>query len=132
MNIKTYFTSEYLFQINNAYISPQEKLFFLSGVILVLLAIVMKISSVLAPTPVDGKYRKKFYYIFLTIGLSELLWYLCRYENIRFFGSHFVVWLIVLIGLVWFFKILISALKNYSKEKVVWEKEQLKLKYLPK
>ncbi len=132
MNIKQLFTYQNLFQINTAFISPREKLFFLSGVILILLSIVLKISSILAPNPVDGKYRQKFYHLFLSIGLVEILWYLCRYENAMFFGTHFVALLIVLIGLVWLVAILTGMLKNYKKEKDVWEKEQVRLKYLPK
>jgi len=132
MNFKQYLTPQYLFQINNAYVSPREKLFFLAGIILILLSIVLKIASVLAPNPVDAKYRQKFYRLFLSIGLAEIFWYLCRYENVMFFGTRFVAFLIVLVGIIWLGAILISILKNYKKEKVVWEKEQIRLKYLPK
>ena len=66
MNIKQYFISENLFQINTAVVSPGEKVFFMAGVVLVLLAIVTKIAGKLAPTPVDSKYRGKFYSLFLT------------------------------------------------------------------
>ncbi len=132
MNLKPYFTSDYLFQANTSYISVQEKLFFFLGAILILAGVILKISAVMAPLPVDAKYRQKFYLLFLSIGLSELFWYLCRYENVQFFSSHFVAWLIILIGLIWLAALLVSLLKNYSKEKQNWEKEQLKLKYLPK
>jgi uncharacterized membrane protein len=129
--LKQYFTYQYLFQINTAYVSPREKLFFLAGVILVLLGIVLKISAVLAPNPVDGKYRQKFYYLFLSIGLAGVFWYLCRYENAMFFGTRFIASLIVLIGLIWFVAILVGIFRNYRKERVIWEKEQVRLKYLP-
>ena len=132
MNLKSYFTSQFLFQINTAFVTPQEKLFLFGGGVLVLLAMVMKIAAKLAPAPIDAKYRKKFYHLFLTIGIGNLLWYLCRYENVRFFGSHFVAGLLVLAGMVWFVSILISIFKNYRKEKVEWGKEQLRAKYLPK
>jgi len=132
MNFKQYLTPPYLFQINNAYVSPQEKLFFLSGVILILLSVVLKIASVLAPNPVDSKYRRKFYGLFLSVGLAEIFWYLCRYENVMFFGTRFVLFLIILIGIVWLAVILAGMLKNYKKEKQTWEKEQVRLKYLPK
>ncbi len=131
MNLKSFFTSQYLFQINPAFISPTEKLFALVGAVLVLLAIVFKISSVLAPAPVDKKFRGKFFSLFLTIGLGELFWYFCRYQNIKFFGSHFMAWLIILIGLIWLGVIAVRMIKNYRKEKVAWEKEQVKSKYLP-
>jgi len=98
----------------------------------VLLGVVLKISSVLAPNPVDGKYRLKFYHLFLSIGLGEIIWYLCRYENAGFFGSHFVALFVVLIGIIWLMAILASVFKNYKTEKTTWEKEQVRLKYLPK
>jgi hypothetical protein len=131
MNLKQFVSPQYLFQFNTAYVSPQEKLFFLAGVILILLSVALKISSVLAPNPVDKKFRNKFYHLFLTIGLGEIFWYLCRYENAMFFGSLFVALLIILIGIVWFIGILVSIFKHYSEEKTAWEKEQVRLKYLP-
>jgi len=129
--LKQYLNSQYLFQFNTAYVSPGEKLFFLAGCVLILLGAALKISAVLAPDPVDAKYRQKFYRLFLSIGLGEIFWYLCRYENVMFFGTRFVAFLIILIGLVWFVAILASLFKNYKKEKTVWEKEQVRLKYLP-
>lgn len=127
-----YLSPQYLFQFNTAYVSPREKLFFLAGVILLLLSVVLKISAVLSPNPVDGKYRGKFYHLFLTIGFGEVFWYLCRYENVRFFGAPFVAWTWILAGVIWFVTILVRAFKNYKNEKVVWEKDQVRLKYLPK
>lgn len=129
--LKQFFTTQYLFNVNSAFISPKEKLFFLVGAILVLLGVVLKISSVLSPNPIDKKYRQKFYLLFLTVGLLELFWYLCRYENVRFFNTHFVAWIYILIGIIWFVVILVKAFRNYSREKMLWEKDQVKLKYLP-
>jgi Ca2+/Na+ antiporter len=132
MNIKQYLSYQYLFQTNTVFVSPQEKLFFLSGGILVLLAIVLKIAAVLSPNPVDQKFRNKFYRLFLTIGLAQIFWYLCRYENVLFFGTHFVALVIALIGVIWLVAILVSIFRFYRPAKEVWEKEQVKLKYLPK
>lgn len=131
MNLKSFFTYQHLFQFNSAFISPKEKLFFLAGGILVLLAAVLKIAAVLSPTPVDGKYRQKFYRLFLSIGICEIIWYFCRYENAQFFGTLFVALLIGLVGAIWFFALLWQFFRGYFKEKQVWEKEQVKLKYLP-
>ncbi len=132
MNIKHFFTSDYLFTVNTAFISPTEKLFLIAGVVLVLLAVVVKIASKLAENPVDKKYRSKFYKLFLTIGLFELFWYLCRDQNIRFFNTKFVIWIIILAGLIWFIKLIVHTFKNYNAEKTVIEKEQIRQKYLPK
>jgi hypothetical protein len=131
MNIKQYFSSQFLFQFNTAYVSPREKLVFFVGIILLLLAAVLKISGVLAASPVDTKYRQKFYHLFLTIGLGEIFWYLCRYENVTFLGSHFIAMLWAVIGVIWFVAIAVSIFKHYKEEKTVWEKEQVRMKYLP-
>lgn len=132
MNLKQFISPQYLFQVNSAFISPKEQLFLFAGLMLVLLSIVLKISSVMAQSPIDQKFRQKFYRLFLTIGLLELFWYLCRYENVKFFNLPVVAWLFVLIGIVWLAVILTLAISNYTNEKTVWEKEQVKLKYLPK
>ena len=121
-----------LFQINPLFINPQEKLFLFLGGALVLLAIVFKIAAVLAPSPMDKKVRNKFYGLFLTVGLLELLWYLFRWQNARFLGTPFVAWLLILIGLAWLVFILVGFFKSYKSEKGNWEKEQARLKYLPK
>lgn len=132
MNIKHFFTSDYLFAVNTVFISPKEKLFFVSGIVLVLLSIVLKISAKLSKNPADVKYRTKFYHLFLTIGLSELAWYFCRWQNVRFFNTKFIAWSIILAGIIWLLKISFVIFKNYNAEKTAWEKEQIKAKYLPK
>ena len=104
---------------------------FFAGGILVLLAIVTKIASVLAENPVDKKYRNKFYVLFLSVGLSALVWYFFRYEDVIFFGTRFVEWIILLVSAVCFIKLLVSTFRNYPKEKELWEKEQVRMKYLP-
>lgn len=130
MNLSSYFTSQYLFQINP--IAAKDKLYFAAGAIVVFLAIVMKIAAILAPAPADRKYRNKFYTWALTVGLGEIVWYFFRYENVRFFGSYFMVWLLNLTGLVWLAWLAIVMFRKYGSEKEVWQKEQQKQKYLPK
>jgi hypothetical protein len=132
MKIQDFFTTQYLFDINNAYISPAQKLMLFGGAVLVLVAVALKIAARVAPTPVDSKYRSKFYNLFLTIGLLSLFWYLCRFENVMFFGSRFAAFSILLIGIIWLGAILVSMIKKYGTEKQTYEKEQVKLKYLPK
>ena len=132
MNLKQYLTPQFLFTYNTANVSPTEKLIFIFAIVSVLLAIVLKIASVLSPNPVDAKYRGKFYRLFLTIGLSGLAWYFCRYENVKFFGTHFIAGLIILAAIIWFIALLVGIFKHYKTDKNVWDKEQVRLKYLPK
>lgn len=132
MILKQFVSPQFLFTFNSANIDPGEKLVFIFGVVLVLLAIVLKISAILAPNPVDSKYRQKFYRLFLTIGFGEVFWYLLRYENAMFLGTHFVAMAIAAMGLLWFVVIIINLARKYKADKMVWDKEQVRLKYLPK
>lgn len=132
MTIKDFFSYHNLFQFNTAYVSPQEKLFLIGGGVAILIAIVAKIAAVLAPSPVDKKFRSKIYRAFLFLGLSEVIWYFLRSQNVQFFGTLFMNLLLISIFLIWSGFIATSFFKNYKKEKVEWEKEQLKAKYLQK
>lgn len=132
MNFKGLFTFQYLFQINRVMIVRGDKIFAAIGAILIVLAVLFKLAAVFAPTPVDKKYRQKFFNLFLSIGLYEAIWFGARAQTITFFGSHFVALVGLLIGSVWLVIIIIKMIKNYSREKQGFEKEQVKLKYLPK
>jgi len=132
MNIKNLLTSQYLFQVNPAMFSVSDKLFLAIGAFSIVLAAVIKFAAMRAPNPIDKQYREKFFKLFLTVGLWEVMWFMFRYENIRFFGSHFVALLGLLMGLVWLVVIGTGFVKGYTTQKQEWEKEQLKLKYLPK
>jgi Ca2+/Na+ antiporter len=129
--MKQYLTTKFLFSINSVMLERVDKVFFVIGAILFILAVVFKLAAIFSPTPVDSKYRNKFFNLFLTIGLSELVWFAARWQNVRFFGSHFVSLFMLLIGLVWLGYILKDIIKNYKEQKVSYEKEQVKLKYLP-
>jgi hypothetical protein len=124
--------TDYLFTVNRVFLARSDKLFFVVGAALVIVAIVFKIAALYAPNPLDKILRNKFFNLFLTIGLLEVVWFGARYENIMFFGSHFLALLILLIGLVWFIFLAASIMKNYRSDKLMWEKEQVRLKYLPK
>jgi H+/gluconate symporter-like permease len=130
--MKDFFSAKFLFEINRVLIEPIDKFFLGFGTAAVVIAIVFRVAQTLAPTPVDAKYRSKFFKLFLTIGLLEIVWYGARLQFVRFFGSHFVAILILLIGLVWFGRIAYGMAKNYKREKADFDKEQLRLKYLPK
>ena len=131
-NFKKLINLDYLFTINRVMLTRSDKVFLTLGIIGVALAVVLKIAARLAPTPADKRIRNRFYNLFLTIGLLEIAWYGARYEYIKFFGSHFVALLFLLIGLVWLIFIIADMAKRYRIERTEWEKEQVKLKYLPK
>ncbi len=121
----------YLFNVTPV-ITNSDKLFFLIGSISVVLAIILKLAALYAPTPIDKVVREKLYRLFLTIGILEILWFGAKDENVYVFGTHAMALGILLIGLIWFGFIVSYIIKNYRRERVTWEKTQVKLKYLPK
>lgn len=127
-----YFTTDFLFNINSVIPQRSDKTLLVIGAAAVALAVVMKLAAVYAPTPTDKKFRNKLFSLFMTVGLWEVLWFLFRYQNIRFFGSHFVALLGLLIGFIWLVFIAKDIFRNYKTERQDWEKEQVKMKYLPR
>ncbi len=130
--LNQYFTTKFLFNINRVMLEKPDKVLLGIGLVLVIFAIVFKLAEMFSPTPTDKKFRRKLFNLFLTIGILEAVWFGARYQNVRFFGTHFVGLLILLIGLIWLGFVVVDMVKNYSKEKDQWEKDQVKLKYLPK
>ena len=132
MNIKELVSYKYLFQIDRVMLHQSDKALGYVGAALVVLGIVFKLAAMYAPTPVDAKWRNKLFQLFFSIGIAEVIWYAFRLQYVSFFGSHFIAFLILLIGLIWFVVLVVKMIKNYSWEKAEMEKEQLKAKYLPK
>ena len=126
-----FLTADFLFNINRVLIEPVDKGFLFIGVAFVVLAIVFKLGAKFAPSNIDSKYRNKFFHLFLTIGIMEIIWFVARTQFIMLFGTHLIALLIILIGLFWFGWVIKKMMQNYRREKQEWEKQQLKLKYLP-
>lgn len=123
---------QYLFEINRVILTRSDKVFFVIGSIALVLAIVLKIAEVYALNPIDKHLRNRLFNLFLTVGILEVLWFGARYQNVKFFGTHFLALLFLLIGIVWFVNILVSVIRHYKTDKTAWEKEQIKQKYLSK
>ena len=128
MNIKNFFSYHYQFYVGT--MGRSDKLLFSMALMFILLAIVFKFAEVFSPNVIDRKFRAKFFNLFLTIGILELLWFGARYQNVQMFGSHAVVFAILLIWFVWLVFIVKDLIQHYSAERQAWEKEQIKLKYL--
>jgi Ca2+/Na+ antiporter len=132
MNLRKFFTYDYLFKIDTITFPRSDKLYLLLGGVLIGLAIILRVAAAVSASPVDRKYLIRLFKMLLAIGIFEALWFGARYQNVMFFGTHIVAWFIFLVGLVWFVFIAVSFYKNYSREKEIWEKQQVKLKYLQK
>lgn len=127
---KNFFTSQFLFSINRIQIQPADKFFLLVGVAAMVVAIVFKLAAKFSPSPVDAKYRNKLFNVFLFLSLAEIIWYGARAQLVRFFGTHFMALLVILIALMWLIMALWKMFRHYRGEKQAWEQEQVKLKYL--
>lgn len=128
--LKDIFLTNFLFQINRIQIQPVDKIFLSVGAVAAVIAIMFKLAAKFSPSPTDSKYRHKLFNVFLFLALGELFWYGARAQLVRFFGTHFVAMLIMFIAFVWLVVIVWKMFKNYSDEKIAWEKEQVKKKYL--
>ena len=126
------FDTTYLFYVDPTVLHRSDKIFFAIGAIAVVLAGVLKLGAWYAPNPIDRRVRERVYTMLLTIGLLEIVWFGARIQNIRFFGTHFAALVILLIGVFWLVKISTAVILRYRRDKAAWEKEQIKLKYLPK
>ena len=129
--IKELFTTQFLFSINRIQILPADKFFLFVGIVALVLAVILKLSAIYSPNPIDAKYRAKLFNPVLFLAIAEIIWYGARAQLVRFFGSHFVAILLMLIFLVWLIVVLWKMLMNYRREKTEWEKEQVRMKYLP-
>lgn len=130
MDFKKLLSYNYLFKVE-PFLVRSDKMFFAIGIALLALAAFFKFAALFAPTPVDKEYRQKFFTAFLSIGIAELIWYAARYQNVMFFGSHFIALLLLVILAVWVVLIAVKMFKRYSGQKETWEKEQVRSKYLP-
>ena len=132
MPLKSFFTANYQFSVNSAMLDRGDSIYLLFGAVFILLSVSVKIAAVLAPNPVDKKYRDSFFNALLTAGIWEIVWFALRWQNIRFFGSHFIALLGLLIGVAWIATKAVFMFRHYALEKESWEKDQVKLKYLPR
>ncbi len=128
---KSIFTYKFLFTINTVMIEKADRMFLILAISALVLGVLFKLSEVLSPNPIDKKYRHKFFSAFLFLSVWEFVWYAARTQHIRFFGTHFVAMVGGLIFLVWIVKILTQMFKKYKTELEAYQKEQIKLKYLP-
>jgi Ca2+/Na+ antiporter len=111
-------------------LAKSDKVFFVLGGCLFVLGLGLRLFAWRAKNPINKKLFRRSAKLFDTIGILEVLWFGMRYENVRFFGTHFVALLCLLIGLVWLGFLVHYFFTAYPNEKRALEKQQLKEKYL--
>ena len=98
---------------------------------LVVLGIVLGFWGRFAKPGVNKKLLRKFFSVIFTTGVSGLIWFGLRFENTYIFSQRYWAAITVIIGLVWLVFVLKYLVFRYRKEKVEFDKELVKSKYLP-
>lgn len=132
IHFRNLISKQFLLDLSYSGLARSDKEFFLIGALALVFAVLLKIAAVMGPTPVDKKYRNRLFNLMLFVGIWEVVWFGLRYEEVMFFGIHLVAMLGLLIAVIWLVILVISLTKSYSTEKQTWEKEQVRLKYLPR
>ena len=103
--------------------------YFFAG--LLILSVIFWATAKFTKHTVIRKIWKRYQYLAVTIALSGLLWFGLRYENTPVFANRYWVGIVLLGGLVWKLFILKYLVFNFHAEKVEYDHEQLKNKYIP-
>lgn len=128
--VQKVFSEKYLFEIDRIALQRSDNMFFVLGIILVVAATVLRVTNMYIQNPVVKKFQHRWFKLAATIGVLEVVWFGLRWENVRFFGTHFIALIILVIGVFWTVAILKYAWRTFALDKQQWEKQQLKLKYL--
>jgi hypothetical protein len=130
INFKELISSKWLFGIDRVLLHRFDRAMFITGLVLVIAGITIKVGSMFVKNPFLKKIMNRFFALGLSIGALELLWYALRFENTRVLGTHFVALLIALAGLIWFIFIAKYFFFQYKRDNEQYKKELLKQKYL--
>lgn len=127
---KRFFSVQHQFKIDPSNLSKTDHGILLAGIILVVVSLILRATTFFVNDKLKRGLLMRFYHLTLLIGLLEAIWYVLRFENVQFFGSHFVAYLIGLVGVVWLGFILKYWWKVYPAQREKQRKEQVRLKYL--
>jgi hypothetical protein len=128
--IKHIFSYDFLFYVNPVRLGVTDQVFAGAAVLAIVVAIIAKLYVRFSKNEVSRKLAHRLSVLFATVGALGVLWYGARYQNANVFGTRFAFLCIAVVGLVWFSFIAKYWWKQYRPEKLAWEKEQVKLKYL--
>jgi uncharacterized membrane protein SpoIIM required for sporulation len=131
MQLKNFATVDYWFSIDRIMLHRGDSVVLIAGFAGLALAALLYGAGRFAATPVDRRLRTRLATPLLTFGVLEVLWFAARYQLVRFFGSKSVAALILVACGAWFAVRLVRELKRYRADRAAYEKEQVKLKYLP-
>lgn len=124
---------QYLFGPNPLSLSRSDYIFFGLALIFLVAAIFFKLLVLRKASSDPKRYLfSRFFHSFLTTSLFVFVWVGARFENIPWLSTHFLVLTLFLIWFVWMGFIVKYLLKDYRKQKQLWDEETLKQKYFVK
>jgi hypothetical protein len=114
-------------------LSSSDKVLIYIALGLLVFGILIRITILLArPNAVDKKLLLKIWQFGFWIGLSGIIWGALRYEGTPIFAQRYWAGLNYIIGILWLTLILKYLLFKYRQEKLEYNRELMKSKYLPK
>lgn len=132
MNFKNLLTSDYWFDVDRTRLHLFDKTVLGIGVGFVVLSGILYLIKRKVQNPFDKQIAEKLAVAIFWLGLLEVLWFGLRFEYVAMLGTKFVAGLIALSFAIRIIYLLIKYLRNRKAALVAWQKEQTKLKYLPK
>ncbi len=132
MDIKTLVSKTFLFDVGFPAVRNFDQAWLIISLGALAIGAVLWLAYKLSSVPVDIKYRHKLASPLLFMGLCGLVWYGLRYQQVRLLSARVIIILIAVVSIIWLVFVIAKMFKNYNSEKMNWEKQQLKAKYLPK
>jgi hypothetical protein len=121
---------DFFFKIDRVRLHRSDWAVLIVGALLLIAGIMASVYKRSRQVPYAKILIARLVRLYITIGILFVLWFAFRYEVVRWFGTRFAAVLILVYGLVWLGFIAADYFKNYRPNKELWEKEQLKNKYL--
>lgn len=130
--VKYFFSYDFQIYINRVRFETVDKVFVALVLLLCALALAALVAKKLASNPVTKGLMSRWFVWAGSMGLAGLIWVGARYQLVGLFGTHLAFIVLLIVAGVWKMFIVKYQFKVYPAEKMAWEKQQLKEKYLPK
>jgi hypothetical protein len=95
------------------------------------LGVILKLLSRFTRHPVWSRLWDKFGGVGLSMGISGLIWFGIRYENVPIFADRYWAGLVVLILLIWLVFVFKYMITRFRTEKIEYDRQQVNSRYIP-
>jgi hypothetical protein len=123
-------TTRYWFDIQPNITSTTSKITLVVAALLLFFGVFAKIKAGYSQIPAVKDIWQKFVAPCITMGLFLVLWFGARFQQGNIVGSHFMVWCLMVITVLWIIAPIKNYFKNYKPQISEWSKQQEKLKYI--